>query len=52
MNSQDIFYSNQYGFRNKHSTTHGVNEFANDTLDAFEMKKMHAWGISGSVQGL
>ena len=52
MNSQNLLFSSQYGFRNKHSTSHGVNEFVSDTIDAFEMKKCTLGGISGPVQGL
>jgi len=39
LSSQGILYPSQYGFRNKHSTIHAVNEFVNDTIDSFEKKQ-------------
>ena len=42
--SSKVLYSSQYGFRNKHSTIHAVNEFINDTIEAFE-KKQYTLGV-------
>ena len=39
MLSSDIFYSNQYGFRQKHSTTHAITKLITDTVQALDNKE-------------
>jgi hypothetical protein len=36
LNSNNVFYSSQYGFRSNHSTIDALTEFVQDTLNAFE----------------
>ena len=37
--TQSIFYPSQYGFRQKHSTTHAIHEFIDETMTSFDNKK-------------
>ena len=39
MSSQSVFYTSQYGFRPRHSTSHAVNEFTDETVTELEKKK-------------
>jgi hypothetical protein len=39
LNTNNVFYPSQYGFRKKHSTLNAVTEFAYDTLMAFDNQK-------------
>ncbi len=40
LTTNSVFYSSQYGFRPKHSTTHAIHEFVNDTTTSIENKNM------------
>ena len=39
LNLQSIFYQNQYGFREKHSTIHALTKFVCDTIHGFDERK-------------
>jgi hypothetical protein len=39
MLSSNIFYNNQYGFRQKHSTTHAITKLITDTVQAIDDKE-------------